>query len=309
MHRAMRRSPRTRASPFRYSDENYRAFSSKRVFAVKKKKPAHKAVRRKKEHVDVKIVGVKSRHVFRYIRMCTLQAKTHHVRARGWEGFPILMMKPAQSNDFEVTTLETVDKKAVAKRYLVTAEEVRTAGVAKDEDFRLRHDKILANKRVCDLLRTHWKPGQIITVLDSPIGLTTEWIRDRIPIAADAFHVPNPDPKFGKVSDGCTWYQKTMYEYLRDTLVEPTHFWLDYCCSLTGNSETKPMLDIEMILLKEFLPKKGGVLCITLSTRAGRSSGFEAWLKKLAVHYGYRLKREFEPMSYKSVALFGFISV
>lgn len=299
---------RKRSKPQRLADEHRATLPKKRVFRVKRTRaPATAAKGSVKGFKPLVFPKTGDGAVDRYIELCARQAETHFVK--GWGKYPILEMKGGGAKGVEVRTAELIDGECVSKRYLVDTCDVKRGVVSKEEDFTLRREKIVANREVCNVIKGSWKPGHHIVVLDSPLGLTTEWFRDRIPIGCDALHVPNPDPKFRGV-DGCVWFQKTLYEYVRDAPLDehPTHFWLDYCCTLSGNAGTKPKIDIEMILIKGLLPRRGGVLCITVSIRAGLSEGLESWLTALGKRYGYRLKRGFAPIKYRSVALYAFTS-
>lgn len=211
--------------------------------------------------------------------------------------YPIL-----RREDVDDESVVTVLEGKALKRWTVSRDSIVGPKFVFDYDSEsIGRDKVVANVRVAELMKRGCSEG--IVVLDTDVGLSSGMLK--VATGVDTIHVPNPDERLAVLDgvEGVVWHQVTLLEFLRDVVLpeqmQKLSYWLDFCCTLQGDAgRTRPRVDLELLLLSESLPRKGGVLAITLCARGtlGGSQAVvdsvEALIGDLGPRYGYRFSRE-----------------
>jgi hypothetical protein len=182
---------------------------------------------------------------------------------------------------------------------------VETPRISYDDytPYSIGRDKIVANAMVAELMREYVRPGHEAVALDTKLGLTSAFLKAATGV--ERVHVPNPSRGVAEIDgeEGCEWHQLTFQQFLRDVLPDmdkPMHYWVDYCCTVRGNSATNPAADLELLLMQESLPREGGVLAVTFCSRGVVGGAAETMrltdelLFDLGIKYGYCFERKIE---------------
>lgn len=218
-------------------------------------------------------------------------------RVRGWGPEYLVLRQEDISVDESIVTVREDGR---LKRYQVLRESITGPKISGDYDSEsIGRDKVLANIKVAELM----KASENIVVLDTEVGLSSGMLKAAT--GAKKIHVPNPDGRLAPMDgvEGVVWHQVSFFEFLRDVVLpkkmKKLSYWLDYCCTFQGDAaRTRPAVDLELLLFSQSLPKKGGVLAITLCARGtvGGSgavvASVDALLGTLGRRYGYTFSRE-----------------
>lgn len=246
-----------------------------------------------------------------------LMGQLTHGRVREWgPEYPILRQEDVGGDQ----SIVTVKEDGRLKRYQVPRESIIAPKITGDYDSEsIGRDKVLANVKVAKLMKG--VSGSLV-VLDTEVGLSSGFLQAAT--GAKKIHVPNPDGRLASMDgvEGVVWHQISFFEFLRDVVLpkqmKKLSFWLDFCCTFHGDAaRTRPAVDLELLLLTQSLPKKGGVLAITLCARGtvGGSQAVvesvDALLMTLGPRYGYAFSRELTHIygaNGSRMVLLGFIS-
>jgi hypothetical protein len=234
--------------------------------------------------------------------------------------FPNLLgMTPMPDDEYEV---EFINEAGNLDVVTISAAQIRrppiTAKFYKKKVLDLTHEcnKKQVNRVVAQLCSR--SPHKDVLVLDE-VDLQTSKALRHVGFTAAQIHVTNPDPNFHATA------QKNIAELLPQSLLQciqsldteetpgSYHLLADYCCTVGGNDNCKPTLDITEALRRTLLAKVDGVLWVTFSTR-GEVGGaqavraeFCAWLKKTALHYDYTFSLAYEK-AYGTVVTMMFVT-
>lgn len=181
-------------------------------------------------------------------------------------------------------------------------------------------DKALVNSKLVATL-SEYGPDRKVLYLESMACLTS------VVLAAAGFPkrqllVPHPSPRhppkgaatFAAVAKKAdrlfTWVDGMLYDAIRDDRFGrnlEANVFLDYCCTFSGTDAVKPAIDIELLLAKGVLPRRGGVFAATFSTRGVGVKRTQDALNDLLTTLGKRHGYDFHPLwdvQYKPVATF-----
>jgi len=247
-----------------------------------------------------------------------LMGEMKHGYVREWgPGYPILRQEDVRVDESIVTVIEGF----VLKRWTVERGSIVGPKLTFDYDSgSIGRDKVVANVKVAELMKRGASTG--IVVLDTDLGLSSAMLKAATGV--EKIHVPNPDGRLAALDgvEGVVWHQVTLLEFLRDVVLPEKmtklSYWLDFCCTFIGDSgKTRPSVDLELLLLSQSLPKKGGVLAITLCAR-GTVGGSQAVIENvdsllgtLSGRYGYSFSRALTHVygaNGSRMVLLGFIS-
>ncbi len=152
-----------------------------------------------------------------------------------------------------------------------------------------------------------------VMVLDTHFGHTVRLLSTMFP--ANHIHVPNPANEINvDLCDAAQWHDMTALEFLRDWPVnQPTHYWLDYCCTFWGcETQTLPKLDLEVLLVRGDLPRTDGVLAMTFSLRGSSAAlmceKIERFVCARAAANRYRIKLKAKPLVYGRMVFLCFVT-
>ncbi len=243
----------------------------------------------------------------------------------GWGNTPILKMEPAEDGTFNVL----VSGGGGIQRFNINAAEYSRPKMLDtfDDEKHIKHDKLAANTMFVQALAKVLKKNQHVLILDSLMGLTTAMMHSLFLGAGlgnpgQYLHVPNPAFAAAAAFEAtatplCQQYGCTVFEWLRDRdHPHQTHFWLDYCCTFEGCvTQTLPKTDIKMLLHKDLLPRRQGLLGLTFSHRGvvgGSAATVQAvihWLNHDAgPTFGYKFSLS-NQMEYGKITLLLFETV
>lgn len=195
------------------------------------------------------------------------------------------------------------------------------------DDYDPKLDKIARNADWRDLLLQHHQQGLKMILLDSPKAMTTNTVSaierngKRLFQASDLF-VPNLNGHFlehtlPSFQERATFCHASVGEFIRDVPAEifpaGAHFAADYCCTIDGNEEVRPLADLTLLFKRQLFPKKHGCLWLTFALRG---QGLEKTKQRLMEfltpttrHYGYQLRwANPECYSYGRMSYFYFVS-
>jgi hypothetical protein len=234
--------------------------------------------------------------------------------------FPNLLgMTPMPDDEYEVEFLNEAGNLDVVT---ISAAQLRrppiTAKFYKKKVLDLAHEcnKKQVNRVVAQLCSR--SPHKDVLVLDE-VDLQTSKALRQVGFTAAQIHVTNPDPNFhaNAKKNVAELLPQSLLQCIQSLDTEETpgsyHLLADYCCTVGGNDNCKPTLDITEALRRTLLAKVDGVLWVTFSTR-GEVGGaqaviaeFCAWLKKTALHYDYTFSLAYEK-AYGTVVTMMFVT-
>jgi hypothetical protein len=246
--------------------------------------------------------------------MCKEYGSTVFEHAWGC-GYPILRKQCVDDGSGVNVTVREGAGTAGMCTYLVDHDQVREPQVRDSfEEVKLGPEKIECNRLFAECAGE--SPASCVLVLDTALGLTSAMLAVR-GFEKDQLVVPNPDEREAPPEHLCTFFPCTVFELLRDYIhpnIEDNageySAFLDYCCTWRGSKTgTRPKLDLNLLFECEMLPKSGGIVAMSLSTRGhpgtrdhharvvdqearqiARSKGYDLCLKHLRNSSSHRVQ-------------------
>lgn len=232
-------------------------------------------------------------------------------------------------DEYELQAKIWFTQNGVLKSRMVEYDRYLRPQTARDQfdDHDPKLDKIARNADWRDLLLQHHQPGIKMILLDSPKAMTTNTVSaierhgKRLFDASDLF-VPNLNAHFlehtlPSFQERATFCHASVGEFIRDIPAEifprGAHFAGDYCCTVEGNEEVRPLADLTLLFKRQLFPKKNGCLWLTFALRGqgleNSKQRLMEFLTPTAQHYGYQL-RWMNPQfySYGRMSYFYFVS-
>lgn len=181
-------------------------------------------------------------------------------------------------------------------------------------DHVVKPKKIQANLSFATILKGCFVPGQSVMVLDTKAQLTSSMISLALGEMDHSIYVPQPNLQEHPGQDELAIFtDQSALEFIRDfgDKGENTHFWFDYCCTLKGNKDCCPEVDMELALFQRFLPQSNGVLAVTFSCRGSSTDQVLAslcdFLQEKGTLYGYSFKLVHN-LSYNNMLFAAFVT-
>ena len=196
------------------------------------------------------------------------------VREHAWgSSYSILKKEHVDDGSGVNVTVREGPGKAGVCTYLVDHDQVREPRVRDSfEEVKLGPDKIECNRLFAEYAGK--SPASCVLALDTALGLTSAMLAVR-GFEKDQVVVPNPDEREAPPEHLCTFFPCTVFELLRDYMYPQLEdhageysAFLDYCCTWRGaKTGTRPKLDLNLLFACGILPKRGGIVAMSLSTR------------------------------------------
>jgi len=207
--------------------------------------------------------------------------------------YPILCLQDSFDSTFNVVTLSE-DLRSLVRFNIREGELIRSKIQDKfSPTLSLTTHKLKVNDYLAHLLQC-FRGRTNLLVLDDESFLSSRAVvhTERckniwIPNPRPDMHVPRHLKK-----KGVSLEKKSLYEFLRDDFVRGTETtaWFDYCCSLTGSTQVKPHVDMDLFFAKARVHRFFGV---TFSCRGATKASVRdeaiAQVQRISKNRGYEL--------------------